>query len=181
MLLISDYKSEKKSEAIVKKIVLILLVLFVLGGTAAFAEHPSGLGIGVVGGGGGWNGGGGANFGLSLKVPSVPIFWGINITPGGNFLGLGVTGDSYLIDDTLLGTDALDLGWFLGVGGIAHLGLGDNYFGLDIGARLPIGLSLQISIIEVFLDVAPTIGLAIVPRLGLYWDAPVELGVRIWL
>ncbi len=164
-----------------KKIVLMVMVLLVLGGAAAFADHPDGLGIGVIGGGGYGGGGGGGNVGLSLKVPQLPVYWGVNLRIDPHYFGLGITGDYYLFDDDLLNSGELELGWFLGVGGIVNLGFGNDYFGFSLGARLPIGLSLQFNIFEVFLDVAPAIGLAVVPNFGLFWDIAGELGIRVWL
>lgn len=163
-----------------KKIILIVMVLLLIGGVSAFAEHPDGLGIGIIGGGGYGAGGGGGGAGLSLKLPSLPIYWAANLRINSDHFGLGVTGDYYLYDESLLSEGVLDLGWFFGVGGVVNLGFGDD-FGFNFGVRAPIGLSLQIQPFEVFLDIAPAIGLGIVPDFGLFWDFAGELGVRIWL
>lgn len=164
-----------------RKVVLIAVVLLLMSGTAVFADHPDGLGIGIVGGGGYGAGGGGGGVGLSLKLPPLPIYWAVNLRFNANHFGFGITGDYYFIDDTLLSEGALNLGWFLGAGGIVNLGFGNDYFGFSIGARVPIGLSLQIRPVEIFLNVAPAIGLGIAPNFGLFWDIGGELGVRIWI
>jgi hypothetical protein len=169
-----------------KKIALIVMVLLLIGGTAAFADHPDGLGIGVISGGS--VGLGGFGFGgvdLSLKLPDIPIYWGINLNFG-NYFGLGVSGDYFLIDDTFLSEGIVDLAWYLGVGAYANLVIGDEYFGLAVGGRLPIGLSLQLDAIpdvplEIFLQAVPSIGLAVLPDPDLDFYVPLQAGIRIWL
>lgn len=170
-----------------KKVILVLvLVSFVTVGTV-FADHPSGLGIGVVGSYNysyGYASGGSA--GLSLKVPALPIFWGINAGFGTNYFSVHVTGDGYLFDSEIIPT----LGWFLGIGGYfsfySHSG-GTSYTSLAVGGRIPVGLSWQpLDLIEVFLDVAPSFGLGIgaandSAKMGFDFFVPVEIGLRIWL
>jgi hypothetical protein len=188
-----------------KKVVVVIALAAILATGTAFADHPDGLGIGIVGTYGiGWGGAGGA---LSLKIPSVPIYWGISMGLSENFFRLGLTGDSYLIDQALV--KDIGLHWFLGLGGWL-----DFYnhsttswenkkysaasFGL--GARLPIGLSWQpVKFLEIFLDVAPSLGLWINTEakykdsVGIEhtwreggigfpaWGIPLELGLRIWI
>jgi hypothetical protein len=155
-----------------------------------FAEHPNGLGIGVVGQyNSSWDGfAGNAGGALSLKVPGLPIFWGINFDFRSHYFGVGVTGDYYIIDQTLLSN--IGLGWYLGLGGYAGIGIWDNYNMIRFGGRLPIGLSFRpINLLEIFLDVAPSLGV------GLYtggWTGAddfhfpegglgVDIGIRLWL
>lgn len=60
-----------------KKIILFLLLAVVIATGSAFATHPNGKwGVGIFGSYGiGWGYGGG---GISLKVPTLPIYWGFN-------------------------------------------------------------------------------------------------------
>ena len=110
-----------------KKILLVLALVAIIATGTAFADHPGGFGIGVVGTYG--SGYGGA---LSLKLPDMPIFWAINISAGDNNTHVGVQGDYYFID-----ADLIDkwLGWYIGVGGFAGIGLGGNSLGLNLGVR----------------------------------------------
>ena len=155
-----------------KKLVIAIVLAAILATGTVFADHPGGFGIGLQGGYGGGVGGG-----LTLKLPSMPIFWLVDIWSWDSGLGLQVAGDSYFIDANLLPT----LHWYFGWGLYAGLGLG-NPLGLWAGARLPIGLSLQpIPLLEIYLQFVPSIGLAILPNIGLhnnFWGA--NLGIRLW-
>ena len=167
-----------------KVIIAIALAAILVTGTAFAADvHPNGLGIGALWGGNAvWGGNGtiGNSVALSLKVPSVPIFWGISFHLGGA-LSLGVQGDSYILGSQLIPT----LSWFLGIGGYVNLVLGNEAY-IGLGARLPIGLTWQpIDILEIFLNVAPSLGLGFwtagnggihFPDGGIGW----ELGIRLW-
>ena len=156
-----------------KKVIIVIALAAILATGTAFADHPGGFGIGVQGGYGGGVGGA-----LTLKLPSLPIFWAIDFTPWDGYTWLGLAGDFYFIDSQLVST----LHWYFGLGGYVNLGLGDP-LGLAIGARLPIGLSWQpIPLLEIYLQVVPSIGLSILPKIDLYpnfWGA--NLGIRIWL
>ena len=168
-----------------KKLVMVIALAAILATGTAFAVQD-GLGIGVFGsGGGGWEagsvGGGGA---LSLKLPSMPVYWGINFGLGNGFW-LGVSGDFlHLIDNQPLVQD-IGLSWFIRGGLYGKLWLGGEWVALDFGARLPIGLSWQpIRLFELFIDIAPSIGLGMAFADPLYvglgggWVG--ELGIRLW-
>jgi len=179
-----------------KKILIILILAAIMTGTA-FADHPKGFGIGIVGF---YPGGGG----LSLKIPSIPIFWAVNLGFGGHdywgykdsWFSINLTGDYYFLDNRLGGP----VHWFLGVGGFLgvenHSGKsGDTDWGwtdVHLGARIPIGLSIQpVKIFEIFLDIAPGFGINFYgdskhgnygrgSGMGSFWYWPIELGLRFW-
>ena len=173
-----------------KKLILVWVLGLMLTVTATFADHPDGWGVGVVGNyGWGWDSGYGGGA-LSLKVPSIPIFWGISLDPYYYYLGIGVTADWYFIDDNLV--DTL-IGWYLGGGLYANLRLYNSYYssrglGLGVGGRLPIGISFQIPIssvaLELFIAAVPQVGIGLdfikgnKPRLN--WGVGGEFGVRVW-
>jgi len=172
-----------------KKLALVLVFLVILA-VGAFAEHPGGWGIGIVGQSHfDWNGfAGSPGAALSLKAPQKPIFWGVSARIKNNYFGVSVTGDYYLIDKRL--TPDINFGWYLGIGGYAgfyHVGGDSNYNGLGVGARVPIGIYVfPVNFFEVFIDIAPSLGLGInfgdkggleLPAGGLGAD----LGVRFWL
>jgi hypothetical protein len=162
-----------------KKVLFIIVVLFLVIGAGAFADHPDGLGIGLDLTYG-YNGGLGPA--LSLKLPSIPIFWTLSMGISSEWFLLMATGDYYFIDKPLV--PDIDLGWYLGLGLYFNLMTwkgGD--LGLGLGARLPIGLSWQprqVDILELFFDVAPSLGLALAPVYFPQWDVNVDFGIRFW-
>jgi hypothetical protein len=163
-----------------KRFAAICIVGFVLGTAGAFAEHPGTWGIGVVGGGGmgGWGGA------LSLKAPQLPIYWAISADINGDAFGLGVRGDYYIIDKnlvTLIPDASMTLGWYWGFGGYVSL-WGFDDLNLALGARMPIGLSLQfLKHGEVFIEASPQIGLQVLQEVGLHANFfNGALGARFW-
>jgi len=175
--------------------IVLAAVLATVPVTQTFADspvHPGGLGIGVLWGMG-WGGsdwGSASNIALSLKLPTMPVFWGINLGIGNNWFSIGVQGDVYFMGGYLV--DTL-LGWFLGFGLYGNFGT-STASGVDaaiigFGARLPIGLTFQLAnFFEIFLNMAPTLGLGIwtagsgsgleFPHGGIF---NFEIGLRLWL
>ena len=171
-----------------KKFLVVLVLAAVIATGTVFADHPGGLGFGVQGGGGGtWSGGGfGVNRGaaLSLKIPSMPIFWAIDIE--GNSLGvyLGIAGDYYFVDSALV--PGIGLNWYFGFGVGAGIGIyNDIYF--SIVARLPVGLSWQLDInagpidaFEIYLQAVPSLGISLNPFKFPAGGWPINVGFRLW-
>ncbi|MDR1444784.1 MAG: hypothetical protein LBI94_07890 [Treponema sp.] len=164
-----------------KKLVVLCIVGFLA--VPVFADHSgSQVGLGLyLGGGFGSAAGGVFNPGVSLKIPGMPLFWGVNIGIGGGVLGLDVSGDYYFIDQDLVKDGSFNLDWFLGLGGFGHFAFGSN-FAFALGVRLPVGLSWHINkTFELFADVVPGIGIGFTSPVGFYWAGAGELGLRVWL
>ena len=167
-----------------KKLLMVLLLVSIVMGTA-FAQE--GWGIGGVGTfGGNFNNSAEPYAGgyVTLKAPQSPIYWGISLRTIGNTLILGLQGDSYLIQNTLV--PDVGLGLYVGVGLYGTIILNDP-LGLGFGARVPIGLSLRIpslEILEFFLEIAPTAGLGMVLGNDIDFDFDAGwiggLGFRVW-
>lgn len=189
-----------------KKLIFALLIGLLVC-TAAFADHE-GLGIGAVVGGGIGNGGlrgertGNAHLpfeaiffpGLSLKIPSIPIFWGINANVHQFYGGFNITGDVYLFEWNMVSSTAtnddgsyykIKIDWYVGVG----MGLNADFWphggGVGLGLRVPFGVSWHV--VEPF-----EIAIGSVPILGFYsqngnktgfwWDIHlVEMAFRFWI
>ncbi len=163
-----------------KRIALVLAALLAIS-AAAYADHPNKLGIGIVGGSGYGNGTVGGDVGLALKLQGMPIYWQFNLHMNENAFGLGATGDLYFNDQTLFKEGSFKLDWFLGLGGYANLGFG-NEASAAIGARVPIGLSWHITReFELWCDIAPSLGLGVVPFNFPDWNVGGELGFRVWM
>jgi hypothetical protein len=194
----------KKFEgAFMKKLFMVGVLGLALGITGVFAQHPGGLGIGIQGGFAFAGSGGG----LSLKLPSLPIYWVINLNFGGNnreyntsWLTFGLSGDYYFYDQALV--PEIGLGWYLGGGGYfwysGHTyhfpNSGDNrtWALIGLGGELPIGLSWMIPIpvkLELYIQAVPHIGFKIALAesynsnydTGLDWGFDGNIGIRIWL
>jgi hypothetical protein len=169
-----------------KKLLFVVLIGLLVS-TAAFADHE-GFGIGLVFGGG-WNNGGLGWGALSLKIPSVPIFWGLSIPFVGRSGGaIGVSGDYYIFDKSLVakdmtnddGTYKFKLDWYFGVGGYFNLYFHNDYWengtlknkkitkaSDSFGLRVPVGLSWHIiKQLELFLGLVPGFGVWCQP----IWD-----------
>ena len=157
-----------------KKFVIVIALVTILGTGTAFADHPDNFGIGFKGGFDlpfmGYDGyaGGGA---LLLKFPSVPIFWGVDVHSRRHSLGFGLSGDYYIINDNIVDEW---FGWYLGLGGFLKFSTWDNRHhsrtNLGLVFRVPIGLSFQWPIdsftLELFLAAVPNVGL----RFS-FWDS----------
>jgi hypothetical protein len=164
-----------------RKTTLVLCLAALALGTA-FADHPDTMGIGLVAGGNYGSSGAGSDIGLALKLPNMPIYWGLSARLSTWGIGIGATGDYYFIDDNLLKEGSFALDWFLGVGGYARLGFWLSGMAASVGARVPVGLSWHITPeFELWLGLAPSLGLSISPLNFPDWSVPGELGIRMWL
>lgn len=166
-----------------KRIVIAIVLATILATGSAFAVQD-GLGIGLFGGssyGWGWGsgsvGGGGA---LTLKLPKLPVYWGINLDWWGSGMWLGVSADFWHIVDNKPIADTLY--WFMRGGLYGKFLFGTSKMWMDFGARLPIGLSWQpIKEVEIFFDIVPSIGVGIYNSAGIGGGVAGELGFRLWL
>ena len=177
-----------------KKLLVVIALVAILATGTAFADHPDKFGIGVEGGYGSYwmdfkYPGGNVNSALSLKFSNLPVFWAIGMqfgAGGGNAgFGLMVSGDYYFIDSAIVG-DMLH--WYFGAGAQINLGFGatTESFGIDLDVlgRIPIGLSFQIPVskivLEVYLQAVPTIGVKVSPSFHALVGVGGSFGFRVW-
>ena len=173
-----------------KKIILTFL-LVILVSASAFAARPSGWGVGFVGQYGyAWDGfTGSPGLGLSLKMPQVPLFYGINLDLQRHGFSVSVTTDRYIIDDIMV--PDINLGFFIGWGtyiSFVHYNYAStNWNSFRGGLRVPIGVYiLPTNFFEVFLNVAPSLGVGL--YFGDYTDRfrfpegglGLDIGLRFW-
>jgi len=162
---------------------LFACIAVVMLSPALFADHGKGTGIGAVIGTNYGIAGAGANLGLSLKLPTMPIFWAAYLGIQNENVAFGVTGDTYLYDQDLVSEKDFNLDWYFGIGGYLNMGIINEKFLSAAGIRFPIGLSWHINKeYELFLALDPSVGLSISPDLkfpDLYFAA--ELGLRYWM
>ncbi|MDR0389975.1 MAG: hypothetical protein LBH73_07885 [Spirochaetaceae bacterium] len=168
-----------------KKIAMVLIIGLCVGLVGVFAEHPGGTGVGVLfrSGYNFGDGGSGLDVGLSLKLASVPVYWGLFLNIRDSMFGVGGTGDYYVIDRSLIQDANFNLGWHLGLGGYATALFRKDDPHLAAGGRIPVGLSLQFAKnFEAFLNVAYNLGLQVLPKINFpahFFNG--ELGVRLWI
>jgi len=166
-----------------KRLILVLVLFAIIAAGSVFADHPQGFGIGIQGGtSGAWEGEGGLHNGaaLSLKLPSIPIFWAARLDIYDDYFFLDVSGDKYLIDSILV--KDIGLNWYLGLGLGVGIGIGGDDLGLGVSARLPVGLSWQpIPLLEIFLQLVPNLGVQVMPDFHFpYGGWGGDLGIRFW-
>lgn len=152
-----------------KKIFIVAALLMVVCVGGAFA-----WGIGIQGGGGFPDYG---NAAITFKLDTVPFVFATNFTFRDGF-GVGLTGDYWFLNDNIVGP----LNWFIGAGaGISLGGFNDNLI-LGLEGRLPIGLNMYLvdGFIEPYVQVVPSVGLNVLPEIGLRWGFAGNIGIRFW-
>jgi len=122
----------------------VLVVLLVLAAASAAAKGSGGLRLGIAAGY--------PNAVIVVRPSPLDFKIGYNFADGANIF---LSGDYRIINEREL-VDFLK--FFLGVGAYAQLNFDPTDF--DFGARIPIGLQafLLDGVLELFLEVAPTIG-----------------------
>ncbi len=158
-----------------KLILLILVLLLVFSSGTVFAQKYNGvaLGLGYTANPYGYRWGGGM---ITFHVPQSALVFDLYPYVGWGGFGMTLSGDLWLIRDTISGPFA----WYLGPGIWIDFGLG-YAFGLGIGGRLAVGLQLwPLDRLEIFLEAAPGLGIQILPSIGFAWPVPISLGFRWW-
>jgi len=166
-----------------KKFLLIFFLVTTISVSTVFAHHEENkFGIGILGGWDfRWDGfTGSPSLSLSLKIPYVPIFWTTNLRFNSGYFNLCISGDYYFIEKDLV--SYIYLHWFVGAGAWANLSLSSGPLVFSFGVRLPIGVHWHIlEFLEVFADVAPSLGISVNPVDFPAGGFPIEIGVRFWL
>lgn len=162
---------------------LLIGIIWCMLSSVVFADHRNGTGIGGVLGTNYGIAGAGANLGLSLKTPSIPIFWAAFLGIQNKNVAFGITGDKYLYDQDLVSEKDFNLDWYFGIGAYLNMGSINDKFLSAAGVRFPIGLSWHINKeYEMFIALDPSVGISISPDLkfpDLFVAA--ELGLRYWM
>jgi len=110
---------------------------------------------------------------LSLKVPQVPVVWGIGLQVNQNDFNMAFTADWWLYQEHLVGF----LNLYAGPG--IYLSLPNR---VEAGGRVPIGLNAYpLDFLELFIEIAPTLVLFSdtgidIPSFGLQG----AFGFRFW-
>jgi hypothetical protein len=143
---------------------LTLAVLVLSFGTVQLS-HAVGLGLEYN-----WGNNGAGDIGITYKDGNFPVI-DLSLALGGTYLGIGANVDYWILNPHLVGP----LDWYLAIGGFGSIGLGNDYFRFNLGARLPVlGLQwwpIQKSL-EVFLEGALAIN---VIDLGTGTSSPIDI------
>jgi len=160
-----------------KKLVLVLALVAIIGTGSAFAQFA----VGIHTSGGMVDGQIGGGLGVNLTFSNIFIY----------IDGAGLGTDSIHITGAVdfaqfLGGDlGSGFGWYLRLGVPISLWGFNRDFSLAAGVRAPIGLNWRPNtFLEVFLQAVPQIGLQILPieDIGLWADFfGGTLGIRFWL
>jgi hypothetical protein len=86
---------------------------------------------------------------LSVKVPQLPILWGIGLQLGGGTFNLAMTADWWLYQQNLVSF----IGLYVGPG--LYLSVPEPF---EIGGRVPVGLNAYpLDFLEIFIELAPAL------------------------
>jgi hypothetical protein len=174
---------------VIKKI--SILAAFVLTAASAF---PFGVGLRAGGSIEDAEGGGGLlfspeqawHFGLNYYIgPDSGDYWGDDDTyhEGGETYSVGLTADYWMVDMDLklMMGKKQSVNFYIGSGFYTYFRKtgGDSNYGA--GLRVPVGLDLQFEYFDVFVELAPQLGLRFLPemRLNGEWFTP-AVGFRCW-
>ncbi len=153
-----------------KKIVIIALVLMAVVAMSGFAET---FGVGAA-----FSlsalGGLPSSAMLSVKIPQMPILWGVAVQFGAGIFNFGLTADWWLYQQDLVSF----IGLYVGPG--LYMSLPQPF---EIGGRVPIGLNaFPLDFLELFVEVAPALVLyssdagVTIPNFRLQG----AVGIRFW-
>jgi hypothetical protein len=126
----------------------ILVIAFVLAAFVAVSGFADTFGVGAAYG---LNAIGGlpSSALLSLKIPQLPVLWGIGAQLGGGGFNLAVTADWWLYQQNLVSF----IGLYVGPG--LYMSVPEPF---EIGGRIPVGINAYpLDFLEVFLELAPAI------------------------
>ncbi len=152
-----------------KKRIVLLVLLAVIAAAPAFSFGIGGaFGIDLAGG----TVGPGAL--LSFKLDEFPAVFGVGARLGEGNFRIGVTADWWLYTTNLVNM----LNLYVGPGLFLNVGTGV----FDVGGRIPVGINMYvIDPLELFLEVAPVIGIEFSPVVDFpAWGVQGALGFRFW-
>ncbi len=114
---------------------------------------------------------------ITFKLPVLPPVFGVGFSFGSQAFRLGITGDWWLWNFQLVSI----LWMYVGPGLWVNINIADSGTGVGLGVRVPVGLELWvIEPLELFLEIAPRVGLAIRDPVTIDWGIQGAVGFRFW-
>jgi hypothetical protein len=156
-----------KESVVMKKVLILSVLLFVIVSVSSFSWGVgASIGVQPLGGLPG------SNVMFSFKLDQLPILFGVGFTIWEDVFNFGITADWWLVNENLFSF----VNFYLGPG--AYLGIGGT---VNIGARLAAGLNIfPIDFLEIFFEIAPSLGLGINPIVFPVFGLQGAIGVRFW-
>lgn len=113
---------------------------------------------------------------LTIKLDNFAPVFGFGVKAGDGNVNLGITADLWMHHAPLAGIVSL----YVGPGAYANITVGDSN-ALDLGLRIPVGLQIfPIEPLELFIELAPKVGLGLNPLEFPTWGIQGALGFRFW-
>jgi hypothetical protein len=161
-------------EDFMRKILVLSAVLF-----TAITIETHAFGVGIQGG---LNVLGGPS-GLSFLISSNEQTHGaITYYFGDEGMKLGGSLDYWFVHSELVALGPGSLYGFVGIGAYAQIEAWTDHFGLAAGLRLPFGLDWNVGPFDVFLQIVPLTGLALLPSPGFDgFHVDANIGARFWI
>ena len=119
---------------------------------------------------------GAGNGALTFKLDKWDPVFGLSFGGNSDYFRLGFSADWWMYHKPLAGIVSI----YLGPGLYVNLGLGETS-NVDVGARIPIGFQIfPIDPLELFIEIAPSIGLDLNPVAFPVWGLQGAIGFRFW-
>ena len=153
-----------------KKFVISLIALVIVSTSASAMAIGGAFSLDALGGGA-------YGAALSLKLDDFQPVLGISARGGGGTMNIGLTADWWMYHEPLAGIISL----YVGPGGyLVATGLGGDA-NMDIGARVPVGFQIfPIDPLEIFVELAPSLGIALSPFAFPTFGLQAAFGFRFW-
>lgn len=168
----------------IKKLIILTFSIIIIGfcSLKAYGAYPTSYAVGLSLSGGYPNGVGAV---ISFKIPPVPLMFGLNMQARFgkvNYFNLTILADWWGLQLKI----ADPFYFYLGPGLDLGFDIQKNYFNFGLGIRMPIGVSVVLDFIEVYLELAPGLhiidagvpdGFAFSPS----FTIGVQFGARLWI
>jgi hypothetical protein len=114
----------------------------------------------------------------TIKPSSNSLVYGMGLAIKPNYFRLGLTGDLWLAKGKLIDF----LNFYMGPGLYAGMTVIGSSSNIDLGVRLPVGINAYLlkNSIELFIEIAPALGLDLNPVTFPILSAQGSFGFRFW-
>ena len=120
---------------------------------------------------------------ITFKLNKIPLLFAVGIPHFYDPFALGISGDYWIINPSIVGGRSWSLNWYIGAGIFANFFIPKNSFYFGFGLRVPIGLNLFFlrRILEAYVQIAPGIEIDIQNGVHPEFILPINYGLRVWI